>query len=102
LPALSASGKDVIFDDSRNGLFAGSRYSSDPTLNAVDGMAFESLYVTHDGGATWTILPVKGPFQGGSLQFVNLSTGWALKLGRLLRTSDGGHTWTSLVPWVSS
>lgn len=102
LPALSASGKDVIFYDSRNGLFAGSRYSSDPALNGVDGMAFESLYVTHDGGATWTTLPVKGPFQGGSLQFVNLSTGWALKLGRLLRTSDGGHTWTTLVPRVSS
>ena len=102
LPALSPAGDDVYFLDGSNGLFAGARYSSDPALNNVAGMAFESMYVTHDGGATWAVLPVRGPFQGGSLQFVNPSAGWALKFGRLLRTADAGRTWTMLVPVVSS
>ena len=93
LPALSTGG-DISFIDARNGFFAGSTYP--PTTRG--GINFDRFFVTRDGGVTWAVLPISGPFRGGSLQFVNSSTGWALRLGQLVRSTDGGRTWTTLVP----
>lgn len=64
------------------------------------------LYRTHDGGQTWTSLPV--PNTSGSVlswSFVDSYFGWALISGTtatwplpafLYRTEDGGQTWKNL------
>lgn len=64
------------------------------------------LYRTHDGGQTWTGLPV--PNTSGSVlswSFVDSYFGWALISGTtamwplpayLYRTEDGGETWKNL------
>jgi len=93
LPALSTGG-DISFIDAQNGFFAGSTYPA----TTRGGMNFDRFFVTHDGGVTWAVLPISGPLRGGSLQFVNSSIGWALRLGQLVRSTDGGRTWTTLVP----
>lgn len=96
LPALSTGG-DISFINGRSGFFAGSTYP--PTTRG--GINFDRFFITHDGGATWEVLPIGGPLRGGSLQFVNSSTGWALRLGQLVRSTDGGRTWTTVVPLLS-
>jgi photosystem II stability/assembly factor-like uncharacterized protein len=61
------------------------------------------LYRTTDGGLTWTSFDV--PFGGGSIQFLDASTGLALAdrgvgLGsnsvEMYQTSDGGANWLSV------
>jgi photosystem II stability/assembly factor-like uncharacterized protein len=96
LPARS-TGADVSFTDGRNGFFAGSIYP----LTTRDGIDFDRFFVTHDGGVTWTVVSTSGPIRGGSLQFVNASAGWALRLGQLVRSTDGGRTWTTLRPTLT-
>jgi len=39
---------------------------------------FDKLYVTHDGGGTWMPVPTPSIFEGGTLDFVDGPTGWAL------------------------
>lgn len=55
------------------------------------------LYVTHDGGATWTYArPVSSG--NGPLSFADIQHGWIVD-GQLLHvTSDGGHQWTTFPP----
>lgn len=62
-----------------------------------------TLYRTTDGGLTWTSNPV--PFGGGTLQFLDASTGRVLadrgvgagsQAVELYQTSDGGVTWVSI------
>jgi photosystem II stability/assembly factor-like uncharacterized protein len=96
LPARSTGG-DISFPDGRDGFFAGSLYP----LTTRDGIDFDRFFVTHDGGVTWTVVPTSGPVRGGSLQFVNASAGWALRLGQLVRSTDGGRTWTTLRPTLT-
>jgi photosystem II stability/assembly factor-like uncharacterized protein len=74
----------------------------------------EEIFVSHDGGASWT--PVPSPLPDASLThvvFVNATTGWiaagsgeydendqltGYAGGALLGTTDGGATWTTLRP----
>jgi photosystem II stability/assembly factor-like uncharacterized protein len=66
---------------------------------ATDGMM---LYSTSDGGQHWTKLSPGANFkQVTGLSFVSSSTGWAIggqskTPSFLLKTTDGGTTWTSL------
>jgi photosystem II stability/assembly factor-like uncharacterized protein len=59
-----------------------------------------NLYRTQDGGASWT--PIKVPFNGGNLQFLDLQNGFALtalsagagsEAVALFQTNDVGSTW---------
>ena len=58
---------------------------------ATDGVA---IYRITDGGIHWTQVQPNMSLQGVTdLDFVNLSDGWAVVNGQLLRTTDGGSTW---------
>jgi len=64
------------------------------------------LFVTRDGGSSWNEVPVSGPSLSGIVQlnFVNDRIGWARGLNPqagdvisfLLKTTDGGKTWTGV------
>jgi len=70
---------------------------------ATDGSA---LFVTSDGGLSWTKLPASNVFKNvSSLDFVSNTVGWAisdLDAGgtQLLKTTDGGQIWTPVTPTV--
>jgi photosystem II stability/assembly factor-like uncharacterized protein len=59
------------------------------------------LYVTGNGGKTWTAspLPTAAPF--GSPDFITPTTGWVTDGQRLYATRDGGRHWTTIAPNVS-
>lgn len=54
---------------------------------------------THDGGATWQKLPaIAGEFYPYAAVFANAEEGWVSGLaGQMLRTVDGGHSWSAEV-----
>jgi photosystem II stability/assembly factor-like uncharacterized protein len=63
------------------------------------------LQVSHDSGATWATVSPNISVKEGliSFQFVNATAGWALTTDAaghysLYRTTDGGATWTALIP----
>jgi len=74
---------------------------------ASDGsVATQTLWVTHDGGATWAA--VSGDTELTGVDFANLEDGWATTTAPngaagppLLETTDGGSTWTARIPEVS-
>lgn len=63
------------------------------------------LYITQDGGATWTAAP--GPMIAPGGQFTpvldpsNPNTLYAVLEGSLIRSTDGGMSWRSLLPSAS-
>lgn len=74
----------------------GSVYS---VINASDIFVTDGvrIYRSVDGGRQWTTVEPNRSLQGATaLDFVSLSDGWAIAHGQLLRTSDGGSTWTNL------
>jgi len=87
--AASATVSDVI--DINHG------WASDGTL----------LYVTRDSGQNWTKLAPGGGFQHVTrLDFVSSTIGWAIRtttpnFPSLLKTVDGGHTWTVVLYTIS-
>jgi photosystem II stability/assembly factor-like uncharacterized protein len=60
------------------------------------------IYVTTDGGATWT--PRLAPAPKGNFQFINASEGWFVGGGQIFKTGDGGKTWAALtkVTWAGA
>ncbi len=66
------------------------------------------LYVTADGGKTWTARPLPAPY--GDLQFLNANQGWWVggtsaeptQPRQIYITQDGGQTWTPVkkVNWM--
>jgi photosystem II stability/assembly factor-like uncharacterized protein len=55
------------------------------------------LFQTSDGGQHWASWMPGAPFTGVSvLDFASSTQGWAIGSAGLLRTTDGGHTWTIL------
>jgi len=66
----------------------------------------EQFYVTRDAARTWSIIPPDVVFGEtfAMMDFVNTSTGWVITLDSttnhraLYRTTDGGLTWSPLVP----
>jgi photosystem II stability/assembly factor-like uncharacterized protein len=64
------------------------------TSEVVSG---DSLFSTADGGQHWSSLTPGVPFTHVSVvSFVSSTQGWAIGDAGLLRTSDGGRTWTIL------
>ncbi|MBV9758992.1 MAG: hypothetical protein JO340_00365 [Acidobacteriaceae bacterium] len=81
------AGGDFSFADDKHGWMIVGKMSSSAASRA-------DLFVTTDGGKTWTVLPI--PPINGRIQFVSQTTGWLLGgigNGDLYRTRDGGHTW---------
>jgi photosystem II stability/assembly factor-like uncharacterized protein len=74
---------------------------------AVSGDNNNVLYTTSDGGQHWTKLPSSTNFTNiTSLDFVTSQVGWAISNDYthpaiLLKTVDGGATWTKVAPTVS-
>lgn len=76
-----------------------------PLLGAVDAahwwvLSDSKLYFSSDSGAKWTtVSDLEGAIQ---VQFVDLTVGWALVESNnrvaLLRTTDGGQTWSKIFP----
>jgi photosystem II stability/assembly factor-like uncharacterized protein len=72
-----------------------------------DGVIYngDQFYITRDAAQTWTMVAPDIAF-GDSfsyMDFVNSSTGWVMTMDAnghqsLYRTSDGGVTWSALVP----
>jgi photosystem II stability/assembly factor-like uncharacterized protein len=68
-----------------------------------------SLWVTHNAGKTWTDLGLDLRFGGTSLDFLTTQIGWAFfsewlqpPAGpELLRTIDGGRTWSAMTPAIA-
>ena len=91
---------------------------SDPetgwSLRRKDPDSYESdLYRTSDSGATWSLLSHMA-WADARLQFIDVRTGWALATAcdvascnpylsppRLLRTDNGGETWTIIQPQLA-
>jgi photosystem II stability/assembly factor-like uncharacterized protein len=64
---------------------------------ASEAVTGTSLFSTVDGGLHWLRLTPGAPFTEISvLSFVSSVQGWAIGGAGLLRTSDGGRTWTIL------
>ncbi len=115
LPVSYANGNGLSLDvyvttdsgntwQSRTSVAASLAYFLDANQGwATDGSA---LFVTSDGGLSWTKLPASDVFKNvAHLDFVSNSMGWAisdLNSGgtQLLKTTDGGQTWTSVTPTV--
>ncbi len=66
-----------------------------------------SLYMTSDGGAHWRKLLPRTNYQDiQALDFVSDTVGWAIgavtsETSSLLKTKDGGHTWTEITYSIS-
>lgn len=58
------------------------------------------IYVTHDGGATWTSTTPLPP-ASVAIDFADEQHGWATDGVNLYRTSDGGQEWVKLSPGAS-
>jgi photosystem II stability/assembly factor-like uncharacterized protein len=65
----------------------------------------EQFYVTHDAAQTWNAVTPDVAFGDYlvAMDFVNASTGWVITSDEnshtsLYRTTDGGSTWSSVIP----
>ncbi len=78
-------------------LSAGQGYADFVDLNHGWVPSQTGLYMTSDAGQHWTKINPIGAGPGILLDFVSSETGWAITSGSdvlLLKTEDGGHTWT--------
>jgi hypothetical protein len=60
---------------------------------AVGASAGGGYYITKDGGENWQSPPILKMY-GYDLGFINDKDGWITQWGQIIRTSDGGDTWT--------
>src|SRR5258706_2005335 len=76
-------------------------------LSATEAVIYngEQCYVTHDAAQTWSTVPTDPAFRDTftMMDFVNTSTGWVITSDSnghrsLYRTSDGGATWSLVIP----
>jgi photosystem II stability/assembly factor-like uncharacterized protein len=73
-------------------------------LVVADGVGWLALQrsaplVSRDGGRSWRTAGIRtdDDFSGfGGFDFVDPSHGWIPNYGMIFRTTDGGHTWTSV------
>jgi photosystem II stability/assembly factor-like uncharacterized protein len=87
-------------------------YRSSSFVDANHGWVTDgdALYVTSDGGRRWVTIRPGPPFEPfdrvGELDFISTKVGWATGRGPvtapfLLKTVDGGHTWTDVAQDMS-
>jgi photosystem II stability/assembly factor-like uncharacterized protein len=76
-------------------------------LSAPEAILYngQQFYVTRDAARTWTTVSPNVVFGDSfaGMDFVNLNTGWVITVDpsnhrSLIRTNDGGVTWTPVVP----
>jgi photosystem II stability/assembly factor-like uncharacterized protein len=97
LPGVAAFGADPTFSDGQTGWYGSSILKAAPSFPGET--TFDKLYVTHDGGATWTPVATTA-FDGGTIEFISAIIGWALNSPSLLITTDEGRSWQPLNPVV--
>jgi photosystem II stability/assembly factor-like uncharacterized protein len=95
---LPASSGRVAFADTGHGWFAGKTPQN----------LFDHLWMTADGGRTWTAINTEVPLGPVEFQFISPSTGWSVGIEAsvvghsiLLQTIDGGHHWQRLKPTLT-
>ena len=111
---MIASSNGVVFYNSHDAgqtwtasrSVAGGGFSS--VASAADFFVWDggtSLNVSHDSGATWSVVTpnINVQSQLASFQFVDAITGWALTEDAsshhsFYKTADSGATWTELIP----
>jgi len=98
LPGVGAWRAEPSFIDARTGWYAASILKASPTFPGET--TFDRLYVTHDGGASWSPVPSTIALGGGWIQFISPTVGWALYPPALVITTDGGRGWQPLNPVV--
>ncbi len=100
LPGKLTGGGQISFATASDGWLLPS-----PAAVCTMGGCWLPLYVTTDGGRTWTKLASSYQHSGfqGSPQFVNATTGFipiqagaGIGVGGVARTTDGGRTWSSV------
>jgi photosystem II stability/assembly factor-like uncharacterized protein len=96
LPGVAAYGANPAFIDARTGWYGSSILKTVPSFPGET--TFDKLYLTHDGGSTWSPVPTTTAFEGGTFQFIGPTIGWALYSPSLLLTTDGGRSWQPLNP----
>jgi photosystem II stability/assembly factor-like uncharacterized protein len=99
LPGVAAFGGDPTFIDARTGWYGSSILKAAPSF--AGETIFDKLYVTHDGGASWSPVADATAFPGGAMQFISPTTGWVLTLPSLRITTDGGRSWQPISPVVT-
>jgi photosystem II stability/assembly factor-like uncharacterized protein len=77
----------------------GAAYVLDPSAPAADPtIGGQTLWASEDFGATWTQRPAQ-PFRfTARLSFATPALGFAIHNGEVLRTADGGRSWTPAAP----
>ena len=98
LPGVPAYGVVPTFIDARTGWYGAAILKSAPSFPGET--TFDKLYVTHDGGANWSPIAGVAGFDGGAMDFISPTIGWALSSPSLLLTTDGGRSWQPLDPVV--
>lgn len=111
LPATNASSLDIYVTHT-----GGTKWQSTTSIQANSSNFIDvahgwvtdgsTLFATSDSGHHWTPLPANSALcEVESLDFVSSSIGWAinapasaLALPSLLKTTDGGQTWTVVKP----
>ena len=84
---------DVYFSDWRHGWAVGKDsdawdYKSSPSYSIV--------WSTSNGGKTWNQQYNREGSGFGRVKFIDNSTGWVMSSDQILKTADGGATWTSV------
>jgi len=77
---------DLKFPSAKRGLAVGAV--------VTEGSVKPMSVITSDGGAHWTLIPLKEP--GQSLFFLNDSLGWMVTSKGLWQTEESGRTWKKL------
>jgi len=71
------------------------------------GDPYLEMFITSDGGQHWQRLELRSLPKGvEQIQFISSSVGWGMiqsddgRSSRLYRTTDGGKTWTQVIPTI--
>lgn len=81
------------------------------TTESALAITTDSMYQTHNGGKTWESLATNFTLSGDTVSYrdlnmynedIGLMYGFVNRVAKILRTTDGGLTWTETLPAASS